>query len=995
MRSLLLLLFLPLAAHASTADDVAATFVEILVHDELVVTAGRVISNEEKPELLFDLRDLMNRLDCFSVTRYATAVTSETADAVTVVVDLQATATLKGKGRRVIPLNTRWHLEAKREGERWKLVRAQPEERRIAGLMFAAPSPEAATAILDAATGIDRANAIELYSDQLRIANRRDRIEHALALALPVGDRILELFVRRAKMVVAPAEQKRAALVIFEDIARDEHPDIRLNAWFTAGLTYVQLGEVESALTAYAAATSLVEETEDPVRALKAQQMQVWLLTSTGELTRSLRNQERLLELSRQYRWEEGELNALIDLGNVHDELHNYAYARDVQLRAARLARERGQRRHEVFALLNAARAEMQLGNYDAVSALTARVDHDVDPHYIPFVYGLAAGAAMQRGRFEEADALLLKGEAVMKARENVGSEIGAIRVQRSELHLRAGRTKEALHSALLALEDVKNWRTSGELALERVDVLVTLARALRALERNEEAVERLREAIALVDDAGSRILAGHAVAQIGMINSVRDAYELLVEMLVEDGQTEAGLGVAEQMRARGLRELIGRGHIDLSASMSAEERAREGALDRRLTELNRTLAENLAAGKPVDGVRAEIALARRELDAFEAEMRLSHPAVARRRVTRDASIELPDSWTDIAVVEYVVTDRQTIAFIVTRDHGVRAVRLPVPRETLERESRRFAREVSSASLTYRTSARRLHQLLLEPLQTHLGDKVLCIIPDGSLWSVPFHALIDQRGTYVVDRRAVFYAHSLSLARDADAFSPGRRTLLAMGNPTMHATTQKSVASTFRDVTLGSLADAEEEVRSLAHLYSDERNRVYYREAAREAIFKREAPGSRVIHVAAHAIVDDGAPLYSAIVLAAGRDELSEDGLLEAREVVDLPLAADLAVLSACETARGDIGAGEGVVGLAWAFFAAGCSTTVVSQWKAESRATSKLMVEFHRRLLAGDSPAAALRAAQIALRRNPKYRHPFFWAPFVAIGAADRPALP
>lgn len=79
------------------------------------------------------------------------------------------------------------------------------------------------------------------------------------------------------------------------------------------------------------------------------------------------------------------------------------------------------------------------------------------------------------------------------------------------------------------------------------------------------------------------------------------------------------------------------------------------------------------------------------------------------------------------------------------------------------------------------------------------------------------------------------------------------------------------------------------------------------------------------------------------------------------------------------------------MVGLSRAFSAAGCPTTLVSQWRAESKATSKLMVELHRRLRAGDTTAEALRAAQLAVRRTDEYRHPFYWAPFVAVGAGDR----
>jgi CHAT domain-containing protein len=109
--------------------------------------------------------------------------------------------------------------------------------------------------------------------------------------------------------------------------------------------------------------------------------------------------------------------------------------------------------------------------------------------------------------------------------------------------------------------------------------------------------------------------------------------------------------------------------------------------------------------------------------------------------------------------------------------------------------------------------------------------------------------------------------------------------------------------------------------------------------------------------------------------------------MLEAWEVMQLRLKARLAVLSGCETARGRIGAGEGVLGLSWAFFVAGCPATIVSQWKVDSASNQPLMVRFHRELLAGANTSEALRTAALELRKNERYRHPFYWAPFVLIG--------
>jgi CHAT domain-containing protein len=132
--------------------------------------------------------------------------------------------------------------------------------------------------------------------------------------------------------------------------------------------------------------------------------------------------------------------------------------------------------------------------------------------------------------------------------------------------------------------------------------------------------------------------------------------------------------------------------------------------------------------------------------------------------------------------------------------------------------------------------------------------------------------------------------------------------------------------------------------------------------------------------------------MYSYLALAP--KGASEDGLLEAWELMQLDLKADLAVLSACETARGRIGAGEGIIGLSWAMFIAGVPSTVVSQWKVDSAGTRDLMVGFHRALItqpqAGQpkpTKAEALRRAALKLLQNPQTQHPFYWAGFVLVG--------
>jgi len=194
------------------------------------------------------------------------------------------------------------------------------------------------------------------------------------------------------------------------------------------------------------------------------------------------------------------------------------------------------------------------------------------------------------------------------------------------------------------------------------------------------------------------------------------------------------------------------------------------------------------------------------------------------------------------------------------------------------------------------------------------------------------------------------------------------------------------------------LPEAEQQVRALARIYGPAHSQIFVGPSASEEQFKSRAQDYDVLHLATHGILDDRSPMYSHLLLAPTPGATQEDGVLEARELMNLELRADLVVLSACETARGRVSRGEGMIGLTWALFVAGAPTTVVSQWKVRSDSTAQLMIEFHRRLRS-DSPrpagsarpnsvAEALRAAALKLKRDGRYQHPFHWAGFVVVGA-------
>jgi CHAT domain-containing protein len=268
------------------------------------------------------------------------------------------------------------------------------------------------------------------------------------------------------------------------------------------------------------------------------------------------------------------------------------------------------------------------------------------------------------------------------------------------------------------------------------------------------------------------------------------------------------------------------------------------------------------------------------------------------------------------------------------------------------------------------------------------GRTHLVIVPDGPLWEVPFQALQDASGRYLIETAAVSYAPSLTVLRET-LRRPRRRalpTVLAMGKADFGSKGPAPGPALMSD--LGPLPDAERQVREIASIYGPARSATYVGAAAREDTFKTEAPRHAILHLATHGVLDESSPLYSHAVLSPGVGGSSEDGLLEAWEIMDLPLDADLVILSACETGRGRIAPGEGVVGTMWAAFVAGAQALLASQWKVESVSTTELMTDFHRGLARGSGTKAEhLRQASLERLRHPAHAHPFYWAGFVLVG--------
>ncbi|HYX23260.1 MAG TPA: CHAT domain-containing protein, partial [Thermoanaerobaculia bacterium] len=295
--------------------------------------------------------------------------------------------------------------------------------------------------------------------------------------------------------------------------------------------------------------------------------------------------------------------------------------------------------------------------------------------------------------------------------------------------------------------------------------------------------------------------------------------------------------------------------------------------------------------------------------------------------------------------------------------------------------------------------ARALSQVLLGPVAQRLGNKRLLIVTPPELQYVPFAALPDLAAVGppepdgwwprpLVLRHEIVSAPSASVIaalRAQRARQPEPPNLLALvADPVYELNGVRPFAGRFE-----SLPSSRKEAEAIASLAGGETVlKLYDFRANREEVM--DLLGAyRILHFAVHGDPKQNNPDRSALVLSAfAPGGQRRDSLLRARDIQELDLPADLAVLSACGTGLGMEVRGEGLLGLTQAFFSAGTSSVVVSLWNVDDTATTKLMPLFYSQLLKrGLPPPAALRQAQIQMWLLQRWNAPSSWAGFIEQG--------
>jgi len=350
----------------------------------------------------------------------------------------------------------------------------------------------------------------------------------------------------------------------------------------------------------------------------------------------------------------------------------------------------------------------------------------------------------------------------------------------------------------------------------------------------------------------------------------------------------------------------------------------------------------------------------------------------------------------DEAVLEYYVTRNELVIFVIARD-GVRAIIEPQSEMQLAARVKLYQTAVSQNPATgggrerWFAPASALTQALLDPVRSDpliAGRDHLIVVPHKFLHHVPFQALLSRRQTagerprFLIEDYTMSYAPSSSVLKHCREQVRGRRqTALALANPTPRMGNRQE------------LLYAEEELAAVKNVFAGAV--IGVGAEATETRVKNEAGDYDLLHLATHYAVNERDPMRSALDLTPSADD---DGRLEVREVMDLGVGADLVVVSGCSTANGEIAGecpnGDDWLGLTRAFMQAGAPSVVATLWPVNDRSSARFMDRFYE-VLQAEGKGGALASAQRAMLAGKipgaaDLQDPYYWAPFVLIGAAN-----
>jgi CHAT domain-containing protein/tetratricopeptide (TPR) repeat protein len=610
------------------------------------------------------------------------------------------------------------------------------------------------------------------------------------------------------------------------------------------------------------------------------------------------------------------------------------------------------------------------------------------------------------------------------------------VRLGMGNVLARLGRTDEAiqLYAQTLGEMDHLEDRTTKAAALHG------LARALRAQSRLEEAQARSEEALSTVESLRAGVIGQERRASF--LAAKRDYYDFHVDLLMArhggqpGGQFAAeALRTSERARGRGVLEILTEARKDLRKGVDPALLDRERRLQRQLNAKAERLTRLLGGKHTVEmegSARAEVESLLQAQKDIQGQIRASSPGYA--ALTQPVPLTLKEIQEqvlddDSLLLEYALGPERSYVWAVTRSSMESHV-LPA-RAEIEALARRVHELLEKSHqpemvVTFEKQALSLSRMVLGPVAGQLGRKRIIVVAEGALQYVSFAALPSPSATrghaapLVVDHEIVSLPSASALAvlrREVAGRTPAAGVVAVLADPVLDAADPRVRSSSRGAAPSTSQADATRSAapddlsRSAAATGFTRFERLRWSRTEAQSIMaiggssnslgaldftasRATAQGPelakyRIVHFATHGLLNSQHPELSGVVLSLVDEQgRPQDGFLRLHEIYNLELNADLVVLSACRTALGKDVRGEGLVGLTRGFWYAGAPRVVASLWDVRDRATAELMRRFYEALLKdGLTPAAALRAAQVSMWKDKRWRAPHYWAGFVLQG--------
>ncbi len=860
-------------------------------------------------------------------------------------------------------------------------------------------------------------------ADAMRTA--RDRLGEALAIWREIGDRreegrtLLQTteVIFRLGDVRGALEASEAALKIARELNDPQQTVAALN---NAAVCLNTMGDPAGALEYYKEALPLQRSVGDRVNEGNVLNNIGRAYSVLGDHRQALQYLEEALPVRVETGDRLGQAITLNNLGLERSALGQPERARDYHEQALKLYREAGDLRGASGALNNAALAYNAIGDWSRARANLLEalaLDRQTGDERLQgnHLYNIAATYAGERRWTEARDyysqALPLRQKTGDRAGEAFTlGRLGATYVETGDFDRAAALLTEALRLA----------DSIGD-SQGRALALYHLARVDRAQGRDAEAVDRLQMLLDWFESV--RSLVPGPDLRASYFATARFAHELLIETLLDldRRQPHAGFDVrafetSERARARSMLDLLAESQADIHQGVDRTLVERERGVRAQLaSRVDRRIRAAGAGAGSADLTRqdADIDALVDRLDAIRAELRTRSPqfaALTEPRPLTLAEVQAQVLDDDSVLFEYSLGETRSALWVVTRT-AVSVFELP-PREAIERLARQAYADVSALGAPQTGAPAALARVVFPTDLTPFASKRLLIVADGALQYVPFAALPTRAGSPLAVTNEVVSLPSAStlalLRRESAGRAAATGAVAVLADPVFDAADSR-VAGAARTgpaeaqgegllrsasesglSAFDRLASSREEADAIAALAGRGRALVALDfDASRDLVLSGRLESFRIVHFATHGLLDSRRPELSGLVLSlVDRRGRRVNGFLQLNDIYNLKLRADLVVLSACRTALGQDIRGEGLIGMTRAFMYAGAPRVVASLWAVPNRATAELMKRFYTHVLVDRmAPAAALRRAQLDLRKTPRWAAPFFWAGFVLEG--------